>query len=266
MLPLKITRHCSTALWILYASLILISNLSYAGSGAKESSYWIADVQTESPTQSNSYFPLVYSGNGVSHMNINLVNLSTTGLKIGDEIGVFDGIYCVGAKIIEEKHMLENGISIPSSANDTIDNQPNGYIDGHKITLKIHRDGKVFQLYFQTVNNSEDIFSKGGSMFALVDLSVSTGGNLADAEESVKLYPMPFSDTLRIEVELPTADQLVVEIVNGNGQIIKTIHNGLADQYSIFYWNGQDNNNNMVNEGIYFCRVNKTVSKIIYKL
>lgn len=266
MLLLKVTRHCSTALGVLCAYLILISNSSYAGFGTQKSSDWISDLQPESLAQSSSFFPLVYSGNGVSHMNINLVSLSATGLKIGDEIGVFDGIYCVGAKVIEEKHMLENGISIPSSANDTINSQPNGYIEGHKITLKVHRDGKVLQLYFQTVNNSEDIFIKGGSMFALVDLSLSGGGDLLDFQERVKLYPTPFSDTLHIEVELLKADQLVVEIVNGNGQIIKTIHNGLADQYSIFYWNGQDNNNSMVAEGIYFCRVNKTVSKIIYKL
>jgi len=83
------------------------------------------------------YFPKIYSGFGIEHMNINLVNLKLTGLETGDEIGVFDGKYCVGSRVITEDHMLENSINIPTSANDSLITSPNGFIEGHKITLKV---------------------------------------------------------------------------------------------------------------------------------
>lgn len=71
---------------------------------------FIFDLQQA--TGISGYFPLAYTGKGVDHMNINLVNLKLTGLKVGDEVGVFDGIYCIGAALIEEKHMQDNSISI----------------------------------------------------------------------------------------------------------------------------------------------------------
>jgi len=92
------------------------------------------------------YFPLIYTGYGVDHMNINLVNLALTGLIVGDEIGVFDGNYCVGSAVIEEKNLKENGLSIPASANENTETKPNGYIEGHKVTIKVYRSGIVYLL------------------------------------------------------------------------------------------------------------------------
>jgi MFS family permease len=47
------------------------------------------------------YFPLVYTGYGVDHMNINLVNLTLTGLIVGDEIGA--GVTLVSEILPKEK-------------------------------------------------------------------------------------------------------------------------------------------------------------------
>ena len=44
---------------------------------------------------SANYFKPVYTDNGVNHMSINLVELSTSGLHEGDEVGIFDGGTCV---------------------------------------------------------------------------------------------------------------------------------------------------------------------------
>jgi len=108
-------------------------------------------------------------------MNINLVDLKLTGLNIGDEIGIFDGGYCVGSSVIQEMDMAQNLLSIPASANDTVESSPNGYISGHKIVLKAYRDGTVYPLLFELVENSKDLFYVGGAMFAFVDFNRSTG-------------------------------------------------------------------------------------------
>ena len=123
--------------------------------------------------QNSGYFRKVFYGNGLDHMNINLVEINLSGLKTGDEIGIFDGNYCVGSSVIEEQNLQDNNLSIAASANDTIESSPNGYIEGHNITLQAYRNGIVYQLFFQLVNDSQDIFERRASMFVLVDFSKS---------------------------------------------------------------------------------------------
>jgi len=210
------------------------------------------------------YFPLVYTGFGVDHMNINLVNLASTGMIVGDEIGVFDGIYCVGSAVIEEKNLLENSLSIPASANESTDTKPNGYIDGHKITLKTYRAGIIYLLYFQTVNNSTDTFEKGSSMFALIDFARSEQQTTPEGSESIKIYPNPFVTNLRIEVSLSQGQQLNCEIFDITGKLIKTLYEGRSEGQQLLIWDGKDNRNHEVPPGVYFCRLNQSTTKIIY--
>lgn len=211
------------------------------------------------------YFPKIYPGVGIDHMNINLVNLNLTGLNVGDEVGVFDGKYCVGALVISEKNMLENSMSIPASANDSIISRPNGFISGHKITLKVHRTGKVYLLYFQTVNNSLDIFEKGGSMFALVDLSRSTGQSHPGILENIKIYPNPFTSILRIDIIIPMKYNLAISIYDINGKPIRKMFEGMFEGSLNLYWDGKDNNHKIVVPGVYYCRINEAIYGIIYQ-
>jgi hypothetical protein len=209
------------------------------------------------------YFPKIYSGVGNAHMNINLVNLKLTGLKTGDEIGVFDGEYCVGAMVITEKHMLDNSMNIPSSANDSLITSPNGFIEGHRITLKAYRTGKVYLLYFQTVNNSEDIFESRGSMFAMVDFARSTGQSVLEDLEHLNIYPNPFTEVLHIEIKTHNKKNLTIAIFDLNGNLIKAIHDGKVEGVLQVIWDGKDMNEHPVPTGIYICRINQSSYRII---
>ncbi|HAQ18133.1 MAG TPA: hypothetical protein DCR40_02745 [Prolixibacteraceae bacterium] len=211
------------------------------------------------------YFPKIYSGLGTEHMNINLVSLKLTGLNTGDEIGVFDGIYCVGSIVITENHMFENRISIPASANDSLITSPNGYIQGHKITLKVYRTGKEILLYFQCVNNSQDIFEKRGSMFALVDFSRSNGQPAIDDLKEIKSYQNPLTIPLKIEINVPKEKNISVAIFDINGILIQTLFEGITEGQLQTYWDGKDNNKLQVLSGVYFCLVNQTIYGIIYQ-
>ena len=210
------------------------------------------------------YFPLIYSGFGIDHMNINLVNLALTGLIVGDEIGVFDGNSCVGSAVIEEKDIIENSLSIPASANENTDTKPNGYIEGHKITLKTYRAGIVYLLFFQPVNNSTDTFARGGSLFAFIDFARSEQETTPDGSEGIKIYPNPFVANLRIEISLSQGLQLNCEIFDITGKLIKTLYKGISEGQQLLIWDGKDNRNHEVSRGVYFCRVNQTTTKIIY--
>ncbi len=210
-----------------------------------------------------SFFKVIYTGNGVDQMNINLVNLNQTGLNVGDEIGVFDGSNCVGARVIVSQDINDNGLSIPASANDTVETSPNGFIEGHKITLKVYHNGVVYPLDFQTVNNSFDVFHRRESMFALVDFSVSAPQ--LSIIENFKIYPNPFNVNVNIEIDLPLSQTLQCEIFDVNGRLIRSIFNGKVSERLQLIWDGRDSNNQQVPDGFYFCRFNGSSSVIIVK-
>jgi hypothetical protein len=215
----------------------------------------------------NGYFPLAFTGNGVDHMNINLVLLDKAGIRLGDEIGVFDGDLCAGAAIIEEKHIKDNSISIAASANDRTESNPNGYTSGNKISLKLYRNKIVYLLYFTTVNNSLDLFERGGSMFALIDFSKSTSTSSFLNQTEINLYPNPFNQAIKIEIYLSQPQKLVCEIFDVNGNPVRTFAPGdddLSDSWIEFTWDGKNNNGQRVAYGIYFCRTNQTITRIVF--
>ncbi len=223
-----------------------------------------ATYDSNALNSAHPYFPVVYSGYGIDHMNINLVNLALTGLIVGDEIGVFDGNSCVGSAVIEEKNIIESSLSIPASANESTDTKPNGYIEGHKITLKSYRAGIVYLLFFQPVNNSSDIFARGSSLFALIDFARSEQQTTPEGLEGIKIYPNPFDANLRIEISLLQGQQLNCEIFDITGKLIKTLYKGISEGQQLLIWDGKNNLKHQVTPGIYFCRVNQTTTKIIY--
>jgi hypothetical protein len=210
------------------------------------------------------YFPLVYYGNGIDHMNIYLFDLNLSGLNVGDEIGVFDSIYCVGSAVIEDKDMQQNLLSIPASANDTIESKPNGFIPGHQITLKLYRKGIVYLLYFELLDNSLDVFEIQGSMFAFVDFKKSTGNDLTLNPEDLKVYPNPFNESLYIEFNLGKAQKVNCEIFYSTGKLIKSLINDIVDGQKIIVWDGKNNNGVKLNPGNYYLRANDQVKKIMH--
>lgn len=255
----------SLIFFVVNSAFIINSNTSLPFIESESNTLKRSDSPVSASTPALPYFPLVFSGFGIDHMNINLVNLKITGLAVGDEIGVFDGKYCVGSLVVNEKHMKDNGLSIPASANDSLLSNPNGYIQGHKITLKVYRTGEVYLLYFETVNNSKDIFEKGASMFALVDLSRSTGQTLTETDEKIKVYPNPFTDFLNIEINVSYRKKLTVSIFDINGRLIRTLYDGTPDEPLKMTWDGKDNNARHVPQGVYFCLINHTIHGIIYQ-
>lgn len=212
-----------------------------------------------------SYFTPVYTGNGVDHMNINLVNLNQTGLASGDEIGIFDGIYCVGDAVINDNEMADNTISIAASANDTIESKPNGFIEGHTIVLKLYRAGMVYVLNYQIVNNTKNIFERNGSMFALVNFTQSVDLETPNPEETVKLYPNPFDNQLTIQVTLPQRMTLNVDIFDQRGVLIRNLYHAEESGQVTVTWDGKDGNMRTLPSGIYFCRINGVTKKVIFK-
>ncbi len=206
----------------------------------------------------SAHFIPAYIGNGIDHMNINLINLTESGIKDGDEIGVFDGNLCVGSAKIVNPYPLTylNSVNIPVSADDGIDDK-NGFVEGNVISFKLFRDGKEHPLAVQPVNNCNSIFEKGSSLFATVDKITGLDKISSSTALNIICYPNPFKKEVTIELNLAGDAEVQVEVFNQLGQQVKMIafKQKMLKGLHLLYWDGKNAHKQSVPPGIYFLRL-----------
>lgn len=212
----------------------------------------------------SAHFTKIFTGNGNDHMSINLVNLQASGLQAGDEIGIFDGDYCVGSATLGTEQLMDGSFSIPASANNGIEELLDGFIVGNRIILKLYRDGKVYPLAYTKLIGT-DWFEENGSLFAQTNTSDLTTVQNMDASVQLKCFPNPFTSEITIEIQDPTDTNLSVEIYNLSGQRVKNLFKGIAGSYITLKWNGTNNEGQSVSPGVYLCKVNGLTQQVIFE-
>ncbi len=74
----------------------------------------------------------------------------------------------------------------------------------------------------------------------------------------IRIYPNPFRENTKIEFDLPSPDDIVINIYNIRGQQVKTLAAGKMCAGTIqLTWNGLDDNGKSTASGVYFCKVDK---------
>jgi hypothetical protein len=69
-------------------------------------------------------------------------------------------------------------------------------------------------------------------------------------------YPNPFSNSTTFEIFLNEPSEIIIEIYNINGQLVKTISKGnVLSGLHTFKWDGRNNNGVELESGIYFYRL-----------
>jgi hypothetical protein len=206
-----------------------------------------------------THFASEFEGNGVDHMNINLVGLPVKVLKAGDELAVFDGTTCVGAVTLMPHHIKNQSVSIAASATD---NQGMaGFAEGNPITLKLwkSRNNQEFALESEIVKGTET-FTKHETTVASLEKYATTGldGLTGSTCSEINCYPNPFSDEVTIEINLAADAQVQVEVLNQLGQRVKMITTKqlLPGGLHKFEWDGKGAGNQEVSPGIYHLKVN----------
>ena len=211
----------------------------------------------------SEHFKPVFIGNGTDHMNINLVNLQASGLTAGDEIGIFDGQYCVGSATVGAEHIMDGSIGIPSSGNDDLEETINGFTSGHSVTIKLYRGGQTYLLNAMKVSGT-DWFEKNGSLFAEVNTNDMTVLQIVDDSIRFKCYPNPFSEEITIEIHNPKRTNFKVEIYNTTGQLIKNLAIEKTDKHVEIIWNATNDLGQKVTPGVYFCKIGDQLLQILF--
>jgi flagellar hook assembly protein FlgD len=72
----------------------------------------------------------------------------------------------------------------------------------------------------------------------------------------VSISPNPFNPVASIEYLMPTAGDLLVEIYDIRGGLVRTLVDGAVNSGSgRLTWNGRNGHGSPVSSGLYFCRI-----------
>jgi hypothetical protein len=210
------------------------------------------------------HFKRVFEGNGIDHMNIYLMNLESSGLIAGDEIGIFDGKYCVGSATLGVDQLLAGSISIPASSLEDNAKSVNGFTTGHTVELQVYRVKKSYKLD-KVVLQGTDSFEKNGSLFVKVSAANLPTVQAASELDQLTCYPNPFSDQLTIEIQLNEPKKLEVNIYDMSGRLIRNLFKGKAGITESLVWDGRNGNGNHLFSGTYLVKANNMIEKIVLK-
>ncbi len=213
-------------------------------------------VQIES--KATSHFKPVYKGNGVDHMNINLVALPSNQLHPGDELAVFDGENCVGAITLLSQHLINQTVSIPASASDDIGSM--GFTEGNNISVKLWKSetNEEYDVLLEIITGTPT-FVKNETTLGSVEKFNATNFNdtqLSD-EIAVNCYPNPFRDEITIELHIPKSTRLTMDIIGQDGRLIRQLRRNVEIPEGIqqFKWDGTNSQKNTVVSGVYILRI-----------
>jgi uncharacterized repeat protein (TIGR02543 family) len=156
----------------------------------------ISDVDGDPSDESNALFTIsqvgapvhfapVWSGNGTDHMNFYAVTATIDGadMQPGDEIGIFDGDYCVGAGILIEILDGTNLLAIVASKNDAVSpDEPNGYTSGNASGYKIWNASEA-----REIDNVEIVYTTGDGVFAIGSSAAFNINGISSVEQTIPL-------------------------------------------------------------------------------
>ena len=212
----------------------------------------------------STHFSKVFDGNGTDQMNVSLVNLQTSGLLNGDEIGIFDGKYCVGSATIGFEQLNSGSISIPASANEGGGTVVNGFTIGNPIGLQLYRGNQSYKLEMEPLAGNRS-FEKNGSVILRVSAVYIPVYQANNTNNVFNAYPNPF--TFEITIEVWNSEKTVVDVAIYNllGQRIKNLYNAENEGQLLLKWDGTSDSGKKVVPGIYLCKVNNETKKVFFK-
>ncbi len=143
-------------------------------------------------------------------------------------------------------------------------NSPNYYYSTPLI-YDIDNDGILEMIFIEY-----DINNNWRYRLIVYNTNVSTGTSEDNSIIGFDLkqnYPNPFNPGTTIEFKIPVQSNVKLEIINLNGQLIKTlINNELQPGIYKFDWNGTDNFNNRVSSGVYIYRLIQNENELSRKM
>ncbi len=207
----------------------------------------------ETLKSSPSHFKTAWSGNGLDHMNIYITKptLGGEGLKAGDEIGVFDGIVCVGAVVIEDP---ENGFFMAAaSLDDPVTDVRDGFTPGNELVLRLWDSRTGTESMVKETDYQKGygkFFEKNGTTVLKADFEREGKTVLRDA------FPNPSKERTTFTFETEKESDVRLELFNVKGDLVKILVNDrLRGGVHNIEWDNRSGSREKAGAGIYFYRL-----------
>jgi len=189
-------------------------------------------------------------------------------ITAGTEIGAFgksDPNRCVGASVLTGAVNPSNPVQVIASKND---GENGGFIDGDSIIFKLWDTGlqrehivKPYELLFFEPENGNPtmpmLFQGLGTTAIDITLTTTIDVRLGKSAQEpmgyvlMHNYPNPFNPSTVISYTLPVMSNIVIEIYNINGELVKRLFEGTQDAgIHSQVWDAKN-----VTSGIYFCKL-----------
>ena len=201
----------------------------------------------------NKHFKPIYKGNGLDHMNIYLTTPTIDGrsLKIGDEIGVFDGNLCVGAGVIENSD--QEYLSLLVSFNDPSSPEEDGFTEGNAIHFQLweRETGLITETYnSKAFNGYNKIFGRSGTSVLRVNFESKSYSFLGDA------FPNPSTHLTNFSFHIQGESKVYLEVFNSLGVIIKVlVAQDMPSGLHEIEWDNRTNDGYKLKSGFYYYRL-----------
>ncbi len=141
---------------------------------------------------------------------------------------------------------------------------------------RVYITGMTYSDDYPTTENAYSSTYGGGEVDAFItvisfDLSVNIINKLSDnSPDQLRLhqnYPNPFNISTIIEYEILKSTHTEINIYSSAGQLVKMLvsENITPGTYNSI-WDGTDNNGQIVNSGIYFCRLKTSRHSVVTKM
>ena len=193
-------------------------------------------------------------------MNV-YVNLNNSHLNAGDEIGIFDGVYCVGSGRITDPGLRY--ISLVASADDPATVEKDGFTIGNTLWFKVwnkHMKQEFNMDDLEYLSGTTDNFERMGTAF--INVRSAPVGMIDYNAAKAWLgdnYPNPFRQSTTIPFSVAEESLVDIAIYDVLGQRINTlVHATLPAGSYTTEWSGINDKGLKVLPGIYFIKMVST--------
>jgi len=174
-----------------------------------------------------SHFSPIYTGNPYLAMNIYITEatIDGTNLSVGDEIGIFDGEYCVGAGVLTGE--ISGYLALVASTDDPGTTEIDGFTLGHEISYRLWDSGEELEIsnVATTYTLGDGTFSSQGTatvsleglMTVEQDIGLNTGWNI------MSFYAEPEDMNLQSIVQSLIDNSSLLKIQDETGAAIEEL-------------------------------------------
>jgi len=144
-------------------------------------------------------------------------------------------------------------IYVEYSGFDYVDVDNNGFLD---FVLVWEQAGARLRVYY----------NDGMGNFLDIPVVSNEDELVPNPEICLSVYPNPFTEKVKIEYTPCTTGEMVLNIYNVKGQIVRSYRESArAGELQCIQWDGNDDHGRSVSKGVYMCRINVPNSKQMFQ-